>query len=100
MDIAVKNRIDGPLTLSHTRLGELLIAVGALGPAEIDQVLAFQAKTGKRFGDAALALKLITACELQQALARQFEYPIVASKETSLSPKLVTAFKPFDAYSE
>jgi protein-tyrosine kinase len=100
MDIAVKNRIEGPLTISHTRLGELLVSVGALGPAEIDQVLAFQAKTGKRFGDAALALKLITASELQHALARQFEYPLVTPTESSLSPKLVAAFKPFDAYSE
>jgi protein-tyrosine kinase len=100
MDIAVKNRIDGPLTISHTRLGELLISVGALGPAELDQVLAFQAKTGMRFGDAALALKLVTPTELQQALARQFEYPVVAPNNTALSRKLVTAFKPSDAYSE
>lgn len=100
MDIAVKNRVDQPLTISHTRLGELLVSVGALGPAEIDQILAFQAKTGKRFGDAALALKLVTASEIQHALARQFEYPFVSAKESTLSQKLVMAFKPYDAYSE
>ena len=58
------------------RIGSILTTQGKLDSARIGQVLRLQQmRHGVRFGEAALALGLITREDLQMALARQFDFP-------------------------
>jgi chain length determinant protein tyrosine kinase EpsG len=50
---------------------------------------------GIRFGEAAQRLGLITESDIQQVLARQFDYPYLQAGEGSYSPKLLAAYQPF-----
>ena len=59
------------------RLGELWVATGVMGSAQLDQALAYQAFHGGQIGQAALALELLTPDQLLMSLARQFQFPFV-----------------------
>jgi protein-tyrosine kinase len=87
-------------TRPRIRIGEILMAMGAIGDEELQKILAAQLDRSEPFGKVALALKLITEGELRQALAQQFAYPIARIGESTLSPTLLAAYEPFGAYSE
>jgi len=55
-------------------IGELLRDICKLGQPHIDQILANQRKTGMRFGEAAVALRLVERTHVLEALYRQFQY--------------------------
>jgi chain length determinant protein tyrosine kinase EpsG len=55
-------------------IGELLSKACKLGEPQIQQILAYQRKTGMRFGEAAVALRLVERKEVLEALYRQFQY--------------------------
>ncbi|NWG46212.1 MAG: polysaccharide biosynthesis tyrosine autokinase [Alphaproteobacteria bacterium] len=60
---------------AHTeRLGEILVRMGALAPADVDRVVQVQAKTGGSFGHVAVRQSLVTADQVRAALAHQFGY--------------------------
>jgi chain length determinant protein tyrosine kinase EpsG len=72
------------------RIGSILTAQGKLDSARIGQVLRLQQmRHGVRFGEAALALGLITREDLQMALARQFDFPSQRSNGGAVHPDLV-----------
>jgi chain length determinant protein tyrosine kinase EpsG len=48
-----------------------------------------------RFGDAAIALKLVSADDIQQVLARQFDYPYLSPGDSTVSPEVIAAWSPF-----
>ncbi|HEX6006997.1 MAG TPA: chain length determinant protein tyrosine kinase EpsG, partial [Burkholderiales bacterium] len=48
-----------------------------------------------RFGEAAIWLGLITEQDLHLALARQYDFPQLASGDAAVSPELVAAYAPF-----
>ncbi|MGW8312610.1 MAG: GspE/PulE family protein [Desulfuromonadales bacterium] len=60
------------MPFEHRKIGEILIEMGALGPAEVRLVLEQQIKSAQRFGETALANGLLTDDMLAQALAQQF----------------------------
>lgn len=76
-------------------IGALLQEAGKLTPENTDSVLRMQEETGIRFGEAAQALGMVSAADVQQALARQFDYPFVPAGEKPFSPHLVAAYDPF-----
>lgn len=83
----------------HARLGALLRQAGRLGGDQVERILAYQRKTGLRFGEAAVALRLVERREVLQALARQFQYtPGFAGR--ALSQELVAAADPFGEQAE
>jgi chain length determinant protein tyrosine kinase EpsG len=84
-------------------LGELLAEQRVLDRAGIDTVLARQRQAGGRFGETAVALGLASAPQVQQALARQFNYlhhPAPQGDAARLSPELVMLHEPFGTRAE
>lgn len=76
-------------------IGTLLLEAGKLTPESAEHVAALQQEEGIRFGEAAQRLGLVNEADIQQVLARQFDYPYVQAGEKQFSPKLVAAFQPF-----
>lgn len=78
-------------------MGAILIDSGRISADAAEQILRAQKEKGMRFGDAGLALGLLTNEDIQFALARQFDYPYVTATDSLLSRDLVAAFKPFNS---
>ncbi len=85
---------------SDSSIGGLLLASGKITPENAERVLRMQKELGIRFGEAAQRLGLITESDLQQVLARQFDYPYLQVGEGKYSDKLVAAYQPFTAQVE
>lgn len=82
-------------------IGDLLREARSLTPAQIEQILAYQKSHGLAFGEAAVALKLVSRDDVLWALSKQFHYPYVsAAAASTFNPELVTALDPFDEASE
>jgi chain length determinant protein tyrosine kinase EpsG len=76
-------------------IGGLLLESGKITPENAERVLRMQKELGIRFGEAAQRLGLITEADIQQVLARQFDYPYLQRGETTFSPELIAAYQPF-----
>jgi chain length determinant protein tyrosine kinase EpsG len=73
-------------------IGAILLDSGLLRPGDVEQILAHQRKTRMRFGDAAIALGLVTDRDLRAALAYQFDYPVVVPGSSSISREVIAAY--------
>lgn len=82
-------------TDSGRSIGAILIDSGRLTPEAAERILKLQKEQGLRFGDAAVALGLLSEADIQQALSRQYDYPYLMPGDTSVSEEVVAAFKPF-----
>jgi type IV pilus assembly protein PilB len=60
------------MPFEHRKIGEILVEMGALAPAEVRLVLEQQGKSGQRFGEIAMARGLLSDEVIAQALAQQF----------------------------
>lgn len=90
--------LPGPGTqpqLSDRSIGAMLIDAGKITPEDAERVLRYAKEKSLRFGDSALALKLVREEDIQQALARQFDYPYLTPGESSVSQEVVAAWSPF-----
>lgn len=76
-------------------IGGLLLASGKLTPENAERVLRMQQELGIRFGEAAQRMGLLNEADIQQVLARQFDYPYLQPGEGTYSPHLVAAYEPF-----
>ena len=74
-------------------IGQILRDAKGLSDAQIEQVLAYQREHHTRFGEAAVALKLVSRKDVLWALSQQFRYPYLA--ESVVSTELVAAVDPF-----
>jgi chain length determinant protein tyrosine kinase EpsG len=83
-----------------TSIGGLLLESGKITPEGAERVLRMQKELGIRFGEAAQRLGLITEADIQQVLARQFDYPYLQAGEGKYSSQLVAAYQPFSAQVE
>ena len=81
-------------------IGDILVAAGRLSSADASLIVEHQRQHQIQFGDAAIALKLLTKDDIDFALARQFDYTYLALQDTSLSTDLVAAYKPFSVIGE
>jgi len=84
-----------PKAAGDATIGALLQEAGKLTPESTDSVLRMQEETGIRFGEAAKALGLVSDADVQQVLARQFDFPFVPVGEQLFSSRLVAAYEPF-----
>lgn len=75
-------------------IGAILIDAGRLSVEDADRIHRAQKGQGKRFGDAAIALGLLTEEDIRFALASQFEYSYLAADDNSLSHELAAAYEP------
>ena len=76
-------------------IGVILIDSGRLSADNAERILRLQKEQGKRFGDAAIELGLLTEDDIRFALSSQFDYPYLPVGDSSLSHELVAAYKPF-----
>jgi protein-tyrosine kinase len=76
-------------------LGTLLLDMGKIQPEQAEQVLRLQKESGLRFGEAAVKLGFITEQDVQQALARQYDYPYILPGSSPVSEAVVAAYQPF-----
>ena len=87
-----------PMEASRTagrHLGAILMDEGKLSATDAEQVLKRQRELGWRFGEAAIELNFITDADLQQALAKQYEFPYLVSGPDGVSKELIAAWDPF-----
>ena len=87
---------------SSTRrsIGDILVAAGRLSSADASLIMEHQRQHQIQFGDAAIALRLLTKDDIAFALSKQFEYSYLSPHDTSLSTDLVSAYNPFSPIAE
>jgi chain length determinant protein tyrosine kinase EpsG len=76
-------------------IGEILAEMRGLTNEQIDAILDHQNTHGIRFGEAAVALGLVTEEEVLYALSQQFHYYYGAGHHHRFSAELVVASRPF-----
>jgi len=76
-------------------MGALLIDSGKLQATDAEHVLRYAQEKNLRFGDAAVALRLVTMEDVQQVLAQQFSYPYFLPGESAVSQEVSAAWLPF-----
>ena len=80
-------------------IGDHLVEQRSLNEHDLATVRQWQAKSGTRFGEAALQLGLITPAQLDAALAQQYGYPLL-DEGTAFAAELVAARDPAHLISE
>jgi len=76
------------MVFEHRKIGEILVEMGSLAPAEVRLVLDQQSQSGKRFGETAIARGLLADERVAQALAQQFGLEYVDLDSVVLDPEL------------
>jgi len=85
----------GPSRDRSRAIGGILVEKGRLSSGEVDRVEEFAQANGMRFGDAAIALNLLTDADVDMAIAQQFNYPIlVCGGEGGVGGDVVAAYQP------
>jgi receptor protein-tyrosine kinase len=81
-------------------IGAFLMDAGKIAPEDGERILRYAGDNGVRFGDAAVALNLVTLEDIQQVLARQFDYPYLVPGESDVSAEVIAAWTPFSRHVE
>jgi type IV pilus assembly protein PilB len=82
------------MVFERKKIGEILVEMGNLAPAEMRLVLDRQPLLGRRFGEVALAEGLLSEVALAQALAHQFGLEFLDLEQTPLPAELVETLSP------
>lgn len=86
--------------INERLIGALLDAKAALGAEKVQQILDFASTKGLRFGEAAVALGLVTQDQVLHALSEQFGYAYSSEERRQLMPELVGLNQPFSMQAE
>lgn len=81
-------------------IGALLDAKVALGAERVQQILEFARDKGVRFGEAAVAMGMVTQDQVLHALSEQFGYAYSSEERRQLMPELVGLNQPFSMQAE
>ena len=65
------------MSFKHKKIGEILVEMGALAPAEVRLILEHQVQSGQRFGETAIARGVLSDDMVAQALSQQFDLEYV-----------------------
>ena len=79
----------------ESSMGRLLLDSGKITPEDAERILRLQKEKSLRFGEAAKSLGLIDDADIEQVLARQFDYPYVQAGQGGFAHELVAAYQPF-----
>jgi len=79
---------------SNRSIGSILIHSGRLTFENADRILQLQREKGLLFGEAAIQLGLLTQDDIEFALARQFDYPLLIPGTSKVSESVVAAYGP------
>jgi receptor protein-tyrosine kinase len=85
---------------SSRSIGDILVASGRISADDLRQILSRQRQDHVPFGEAAIALHLLTKEDINFALSKQFDYAYLTPHDSSLSPSLVAAYTPFSRVGE
>jgi len=91
---------DADVVVTDRPIGSILTETQRLAPGQVDIVLEYQRRKGLRFGEAAVALKLVQEDDVLFALSQQFHYPYAPHTRRDLSSELVAAKQPFSDQAE
>ena len=75
-------------------IGQILMSFGRLSAADSERALAYQRDHGGYFGEALLALGLVSQDELEWGLASQFDLPYVFPDADSVDPEAIALVSP------
>ncbi|WP_211461624.1 chain length determinant protein tyrosine kinase EpsG [Collimonas silvisoli] len=78
-------------------MGRMLVEQGKMTLEEVESVRRLQKAEGLRFGEAAQRLGLVSEADIQQVLARQFDYPYLQAGSGNYPSTLMAAYQPFSA---
>lgn len=76
-------------------IGAILVDSGRLSHGDAESILRMQRDNKLRFGDAGIALGLLSQADIDFALSRQFGYAYLDPNDSRISQKVVAAFQPF-----
>lgn len=85
-----------PLALSRhagLTIGALLVELGRLSAPDAERIHAHQSRTGQLFGEAGVALGLVSRQDLRHALCLQFGH-VSLPRDAGLGPEMVAAWEP------
>ena len=74
-------------------IGKILLDAGLIRQEDIDRIVDHARRTNTKFGEAAIALRLVGDRDMASALAYQFDYPIVVKGTSQISGEVVAAFE-------
>jgi len=81
-------------------IGDILADLRDLSADKVEKILHHQREAGVRFGEAAVALGLVTKDDVLFALSQQFHYPYAPEEKRKHTPELVTLNEPFSVRAE
>lgn len=81
-------------------IGDIIRDTRNLNAEQVERVLAHQREKGTRFGEAAIALGLVSADDVLHALSQQFHYPYSPEADRKTSAELVALNSPFSPQAE
>lgn len=81
-------------------IGDILVATGRLSQDDAARIVERQRADKVQFGDAALALKVLTKDDIDFALSKQFDYAYLSDQDDTVSHEIVAAYKPFSRVGE
>lgn len=84
-----------PPRLTSNQIGSILIDSGRLTADEAQRILQEQHVGRQRFGDAGIALGLLTSADIDFALSNQFSYPYLIRGQSNVSEEVIAAYDPF-----
>ena len=84
----------------ESSMGRILLDMGKIRPEDGERILRQQKEKGLRFGEAAKSLGLVTDADIEQVLARQFDYPYLQPGQGQFADELIAAYQPFNAQVE
>lgn len=81
-------------------IGEIIRSVRPLTESDVEHILVVQKRMGLRFGEAAVALALVSRKDVLWALSQQFSYPYPRESGILQARELVVASDPYGAQAE
>lgn len=88
------------LAVHDRSIGDIIRELRNLSAEQVEAVLTYQRQHAVRFGEAAVALKLVTQDDVLFALSQQFHYPYAPESQRKANPELVALNQPFSAQAE
>lgn len=83
------------------KIGQILSANGKLREGDVEEVLRRQEqRPDERFGEIAVAGRLVSQKDVNDALASQFGFSTAVAPDYAIPPDLVTAHSPFSPFAE
>ena len=101
LDASVNVDLGTALAVRDRSIGDIIRQTKNLTVEQVETVLLYQREKGVRFGEAAIALGLVSDRDVLFALSQQFHYPYSPEEQLrKFSDELVVANKPFSQQAE